>query len=952
MENRAFENDNGEGLGETKRDDELTVESEVQGQNVFGDSEPKNDVIGDNVELVESENVDDGFQDDKSIVDNHRKISPVESVASSLSDTDSGHETTGENYVKTGENYVKTGENYVKTPKRVKKVNASCADKIAECENSASHVNHIAPDAVILDVAILKPKAQAQDEVYQLIRADNLDRNGNPKLHVQRPVFNQHNLDENYEPSKKPAVKVKEALRKKVSKCVCSLGCFKGFLLNLFPFFPIMKSYNIRTDLPGDIVSGLTVGVMHIPQGMAYGMLTTLPPVYGLYMSFFPVLLYCFLGSSKHVSMGTFAVATLMIGSTVSKGFSLVSQDSSIPILTPNDTDKNTTNPLANTDEMSDEELDIRLQFAMSVSLVAGVIQLLMGIFRLGFVTVYLSDSLIAGFTTGAACHVFTSQIKHIFAIKTARYNGALKLVYTYIDFFSKIAQTNYVTVLMSLVCIAILYSVSTYINQNPKLKAKMFMPVPIELIVVVLATVISYFIKLETKYSVPVVSDIPTGLPMPNLKNFSRIPDVISDAIALSIVIFAISISMGKLLAQKHDYEVNADQELVAYGISTIISSFLSSAAPSASLSRSLVQERVGGKTQVAGLISCALLLVVILAIGPYFRTLPNCVLASVIIVALRGMFLQALELPKLWKVSIIDFAVWIVAFLTTVLLDVDLGLGCAVIFNILTIVCRSQRPYATLLGQIPGTDIYRDIRVFKKAKEVPGLKIFRFEHSLFFVNIEHFRSLLYKKIVNPRTLKITQKKRASKIAKANKEAELSKPQTQIVLSENLPDMPVPMDSLDMELHTSSNQISVNMVSKSVRECPPDLDFHTIILDASPWSFIDSMGVKVLVAVIGEFKAVGVKVMLASCKAGIRKMFKKTDFYKTLDNTKIFVSVHDAVLRAQFGDEPPPIQNGLTLDHEDANDEDDDSDTDSQIDIHYADDDVGSRKLVVGSNL
>ncbi|KAH3795841.1 hypothetical protein DPMN_149402 [Dreissena polymorpha] len=466
----------------------------------------------------------------------------------------------------------------------------------------------------------------------------------------------------------------------------------------------------------------------------------------------------------------------------------------------------------------------------------------------------------------------------------------------------------------------------------------------------VVLATVISYFIKLETKYSVPVVSDIPTGLPMPNLKNFSQIPEVISDAIALAIVIFAISISMGKLLAQKHDYEVNADQELVAYGISTIISSFLSSAAPCASLSRSLVQERVGGKTQVAGLISCALLLVVILAIGPYFRTLPNCVLASVIIVALRGMFLQALELPKLWKVSIIDFAVWIVAFLTTVLLDVDLGLGCAVIFNLSTILFRSQRSYATLLGQIPGTDIYRDIHVYEKAKEVPGLKIFRFEHSLFFVNIEHFRSLLYKKIVNPRTLKITQKKQASKFAKANKEAELSKPQTQIVQSENLPDMPVPMDSLDMELQTSSNQISVNMVSKSVRECPLDLDFHTIIFDASPWNFIDVMGVKALIAVIGEFKAVGVKVMLASCRAGIRKMFKKTDFYKTLDNTNIFVSVHDAVLRAQFGDEPPPIQNGLTIEHEDANDED--NDTDSQIEVHYADDDVGSRKLVVISHL
>ncbi|WAR26742.1 S26A5-like protein [Mya arenaria] len=498
--------------------------------------------------------------------------------------------------------------------------------------------------------------AQAQEEVDKLIQQQ--EQNGRPKILVDRSAFSQKNFDENFEAGQRPSPTVRQVVRKKLSKCMCSGDC------------------------------------------MAYGMLTTLPPVYGLYMSFFPVLLYFLFGSSKHVSM-------------------------------VNDTNGSASGIESEEGAMSQDELDIRLQFAMSVTFMVGVVQLLMGVFRLGFITVYLSDPLISGFTTGAACHVFTSQIKHIFAIKTARYAGAFKLIYTYKEFFMRLGDTNYVTVIISVICIAILYSVSRFINQNPKLKPKMFMPVPIELIVVVLGTVISYAIKLET-----------------------------------------------------------AHNELVAYGISTIVSSFLSSCAPSASLSRSLVQERVGGKTQ------CVMASTVIVALDNLFY---QCVLASIIINALRGMFLQVLDLKKLWSVSLIDFA-----------------------------------------------------------KELPGVKIFRFEHSLFFVNTEHFRTMLYKRTINPRVLKIAQKKRQSKLAKANKRKE-------------------------KEDKATKNEMTISVVDHTVKETPPDVDFHTIILDCSPWSFVDSMG-------------------------GIREMFVKTRFYDTLESSSIYVSLHDAVQHALHLDTPNQI--------------------------------------------
>lgn len=759
---------------------------------------------------------------------------------------------------------------------------------------------------------------RAQDEVDKLL--SKAETNGRPKVFVERTLFSQKQFDENFEAGRRPSPTFRDVVRKNLSKCMCSRECVKQFIYKMFPFISIMKDYNIRQDITGDIVSGLTIGIMHIPQGMAYGMLTTLPPVYGLYMSFFPVLIYFFFGSSKHASTGTFAVVCLMVGSVVSRGINSVTLNPTgvgvdIPGIEGNQSTSNmafnittfnqsdaTTPPIVTpgkTDNDDDEggmsaaELDLRLQFAMSVSFVAGVIQLLMGVFRLGFITVYLSDPLISGFTTGAACHVFTSQIKHIFGVKTARYSGALKLVYTYRDFFKNIEMTNMVTVLLSVVCIVILYCTGRFINQNPKLKPKMFMPVPIELIVVVLGTVISYAIKLETQYKVVVVSDIPTGLPVPDLKPFSRISDVISDAIALAIVIFAISVSMGKLLAKKHDYSIDPNQELIAYGISSILSSFLSSSAPCASLSRSLVQEGVGGKTQVAGLISCCLMLVVLLAIGPYFRTLPNCVLASIIIVALRGMFLQVLDLKRLWRVSLIDFFVWIVAFLATVLLDVDLGLGIAVIFNLLTVVCRSQRPYATLLGQIPGTDIYRDLNVYQEAQEVPGIKIFRFEHSLFFVNTEHFKTFLYKRTVNPRDVKIARKKRESRMKKMKKK-EL------MIVGDEVPDVSIPVDALEMEMDAKTGAMKVTVVAQNKPSpASQDIDFHTLILDCSPWSFIDSMGVKLLAGIISEFKVIGVNVILANCKGGIREMFSKTKFYDTLDHSNMYVSLHDAVIQS-----------------------------------------------------
>nr|XP_011454958.2 sulfate transporter isoform X2 [Crassostrea gigas] len=710
--------------------------------------------------------------------------------------------------------------------------------------------------------------------------------NGHAKVVIERPVFSQQKFDEGFSPGSRPQTTFRESFLKSCRKCQCSKDCFLGFLYKIFPFIGIMKDYNIRTDLTGDIVSGLTVGIMHIPQGMAYGMLTTLDPVYGLYTSFFPVIIYFFFGTSRHISIGTFAVACLMMGSAIEKGL----KSPNVHIITTCVNVTSSVTPVSNlTNETvqqfslscSDNTESVKLQIAMAVTFMVGLIQLVMGLTRLGFVTTYLSDPLISGFTTGAACHVFTSQIKHVFGISTDRYSGAFKLIYTYRDFFGNIPHTNAVTLIASVVCMVMIYVVKEYINNNPKIKPRLKMPVPIELIAVVLGTVIAYFIKIESKYGVKIVGDIPTGLPVPTVPNFSLMPDVLSDAFALSIVVFAISVSMGKILARKHGYEIDSNQELFAYAITNMGSSFFSSFATSASLSRSLIQEHVGGVTQLTGLVSSALLLLVLLVLGPYFKTLPKCVLAAIIIVALKGMFRQFLELPKLWKLSKIDFLIWILSFLATVILDVDLGLLFGVVVAIFTIVYRVQRPYVCVLGQMPGTDIYRDVSVYKEAVEIPRVKIFRFENAIFFVSVEHFKNMLFKYTCNPRHVKQDIVEAENKIRKEKANFE------------------------KITFQNTTNEVELRVTNNDITEfCPtvevPDVGIDTIILDCSTWSFIDSMGVKALTSVVNDFREINIKIHLAFCKAGIREMLEKTGFFSCLDRDNLFVSIHDAVLHTQ----------------------------------------------------
>lgn len=246
-----------------------------------------------------------------------------------------------------------------------------------------------------------------------------------------------------------------------------------------------------------------------------------------------------------------------------------------------------------------------------------------MGFFRLGTLSSLLSDPLVNGFTTGAACHVVTSQLKDVFGVSVPRHKGAFKIIYTVIDLCKALPQTNVAALIF---CLGIIVFM-TICNEllKPWLRKRCRFPLPAELIAVVGGTVISMLVDVQTKYGVKPVGDIPVGLPMPAVPRLSLVPELFVDSIAIAIVTYSIVMSLGLTFAKKHSYEVRPNQELFAMGVGNIVGGFFQCIPLACSLSRSLIQEQTGGATQLASVVSASIILVTLYWAGPFFSFLPR---------------------------------------------------------------------------------------------------------------------------------------------------------------------------------------------------------------------------------------------------------------------------------------------------------------------------------------
>lgn len=518
-------------------------------------------------------------------------------------------------------------------------------------------------------------------------------------------------------------------------KAQCSGACLKEAVTRRIPILEWLPRYNFKENILGDTIAGITVAILQIPQGMGFALLANIPAICGIYMAFFPVIAYAVLATSQHNSMGSFAVITLMTGKVVNQYATF-----------PDDSNAAAGNSsVAALDNLaSGDPTYTPIEVATIVCFMVGFWSVLLGFLSMGSLTVFFNDMLVSGFSTGAAVHVVTSQIKDLLGISVQSFSGPLKIIYSYIDIFSKLTSSNVATVIISAISITVLSLNNELLK--PRLSKVTKIPMPIELIVVIVGTTTCYLANFPFDYNVQIVGEIPTGLPPPALPPFSLAGSVAVDSLVIAIVAYAGSYSLARIFAIKHDYEVDANQELYAMGWGNMFSSFFSCAPMASAIARVLIQDAVGGVTQLACLITAFAILWVLLFIGPVFEFLPKACLASIIVVALKGMFMQVFDMMRMWKVSRVDAMLWIVTFLAVVIIDVDYGLLLGVLVAISVLVVRGQKPQMAKLGRVPNSDLYLESKLYGQACDLPGMVVIRIRGALHFANRDNFRASLNK--------------------------------------------------------------------------------------------------------------------------------------------------------------------------------------------------------------
>nr|KAF6476204.1 solute carrier family 26 member 6 [Rousettus aegyptiacus] len=674
----------------------------------------------------------------------------------------------------------------------------------------------------------------------------------------------------------------------------CSHARARALLLQHLPVLAWLPQYPVRDWLLGDLLSGLSVAIMQLPQGLAYALLAGLPPVFGLYSSFYPVFIYFLFGTSRHISVGTFAVMSVMVGSVTE---SLYPDEAFLQDL------NSTVNHMARD--------AARVQLASALSVLVGLFQVGLGLVHFGFVVTYLSEPLVRGYTTAASVQVFVSQLKYVFGLHLSSFSGPLSLIYTVLEVCQKLPQAVAGTVVTAVVAGVVLVLVKLL---NGKLQRRLPLPIPGELLTLIGATVISYGVDLKHRFRVDVVGNIPAGLVPPVAPNLQLFVKLVGNAFTIAVVGFAIAISLGKIFGLRHGYRVDSNQELVALGLSNLIGGIFQCFPVSCSMSRSLVQESTGGNTQVAGAVSSLFILIIIVKLGELFQDLPKAVLAATIIVNLKGMLLQFTDIRSLWTANRVDLLIWLVTFVATILLNLDLGLAVAVVFSLLLVVVRTQLPHYSVLGQVPDTDIYRDVAEYSEAREVPGVKVFRSSATVYFANAELYSDALKqrcgvdvdqlisqkKKLLRKQELKLKQLQK--KLKKQGPAAKGTSVSTNVNTGDGDIESKAKQVSTENELEdtAANDQEEAKAPDASTLRALglPQPDFHSLVLDLGALSFVDTVCLKSLKNIFRDFREIEVEVYMAACHTPVVTQLEAGHFFDaSITKQHLFASVHDAVI-------------------------------------------------------
>jgi SulP family sulfate permease len=463
------------------------------------------------------------------------------------------------------------------------------------------------------------------------------------------------------------------------------------------PLLASLEGYN-RSDARRDVIAGVTTAVMLIPQSMGYAMLAGLPPIYGLYSALVPLLIYGLFGTSRQLAVGPVAMVSLLVAA----GVGAVAETGSAGFIA----------------------------YAVLLALMVGVLQLTMGVARLGFLVNFLSHPVISGFTSAAALIIGFSQLKHIMGVAIPRSHH----VHTTIGYaIAHAAETHRVTLLIGVLSVAALVALKKF--------APMF---PRALAVVALSSLAVWGLGLHQS-GVAIVGQVPDGLPpltMPGV-DVAVMRQLFPIALAISLVGFMESVAVAKRYARENKYEVDANKELVGLGLANIAGSFTQAYPVTGGFSRTAVNAQAGARTGLAGVLTAAVVALALLFFTPLFYFLPKAVLAAIIMSAVFGL-IDVAEVRHLWKVKRSDLAMLLLTFAATLTLGIEQGILVGVGSSLAVLVLKTTRPHVARLGRLPGTEVYRNVERYREAETTDGILALRLDAQVYFGNVNFLKETL----------------------------------------------------------------------------------------------------------------------------------------------------------------------------------------------------------------
>ncbi len=475
-----------------------------------------------------------------------------------------------------------------------------------------------------------------------------------------------------------------------------SISKFKA----LVPILEWLPTYDWKTCLYDDVMAGITIVSMLIPQSAAFSALADTPTSVGMYSAIVSAIVCFIFSASRHANVGPISIISLMVAESASKlQIKITGLD----------------------------EGDAYMDAVYSLSFTCGIFLIFVSLCRLGnFIATILSDPVMSAVTCGGAFLVLTSQVGKLVGIEVPRYNQPFQFLQDWVYVFSHLHEIHWQTTILGFSALALLL-----LLQAVNRKFKPFFPIPVELLTVIVFTACSVLINAEGM-GVDVVGDISHALPKPSLPSFDHgatFGDFAEQSIGLVLVTCVLGISLAHTFARKFDYSIDSDQEVFAYGMSNMIGSFFLCSPIAASLSRSSVLAAVGCHSPVYQIVSGSLMLLVVTTLSFLMVALPYTCLSAIIIVSLKGLLKQTLRPKELWDIHRQDSFLWLVSFILTTCLGMQWGTISSTGFNACLVLWRVSTPDMVVLGLLEGTEVYRNASRYSNLKLFPGIKALRLD-------------------------------------------------------------------------------------------------------------------------------------------------------------------------------------------------------------------------------